>query len=253
LIEAITDATILANESANASMKAAFGISGHENRSANDGTITRYGWKAQNKSLLMFAGEAYNVEQGVTNELFPNARQTDPHCDANGNPEDHTDFSSGAAGDIVNFAIFMRLLAPPQAVTSYGNVTATSIQSGHDLFVQTGCVLCHTESLATGNASVAALSNQTARLFSDLLVHNVGSGLADGIAQGNANGSEFRTAPLWGLGQRLFFLHDGRAPDLMQAIQAHTSSGSEANVAVGNFNALTPTSQQSILNFLRSL
>jgi len=86
-----------------------------------------------------------------------------------------------------------------------------------------------------------------------LLVHNVGSGLADGIAQGNANGSEFRTAPLWGLGQRLFFLHDGRAPDLMQAIQAHTSSGSEANVAVGNFNALTPTSQQSILNFLRSL
>jgi CxxC motif-containing protein (DUF1111 family) len=253
LIEAITDATILVNEAANTSLKAAFGISGHENRSANDGTITRFGWKAQNKSLLMFAGEAYNVEQGVTNELFPNGRETVPSCDTNGNPEDHTDLSSGTSGDIINFAMFMRLLAPPQAVASYGNATAASIQSGLDLFVQTGCVLCHTETLAAGNASVAALSNQSARLFSDLLVHNMGSGLADGIAQGNATGSEFRTSPLWGIGQRIFFLHDGRAPDLIQAIQAHASSGSEANATVGNFNALSPASQQNILNFLRSL
>jgi CxxC motif-containing protein (DUF1111 family) len=253
LIEAITDAAILANQSANATLKAAFGISGHENRSANDGTITRYGWKAQNKSLLIFAGEAYNVEQGVTNEAFPNARQSDPSCETNGHSEDHTDFVSGAASDIVEFAMFMRMLAPPHPVTAYGNVAAGSIQLGHDLFVQTGCVLCHTESLTTGNASVAALSNQTARLFSDLLVHNMGSGLADGIAQGNATGTEFRTAPLWGLGQRIFFLHDGRASDLVHAIQAHASNGSEANASVGAFNALTEANQQNILNFLRSL
>ena len=72
-----------------------FGISGEFNHSGNDGTITRFGWKAQNKSLLMFAGEAYNVEQGVTNELFPNERETDPSCQYNAMPEDHTNLGSG--------------------------------------------------------------------------------------------------------------------------------------------------------------
>ncbi len=253
MIEAIPDAAILANKSANASAKSAFGIAGHENRSGNDGTITRFGWKAQNKSLLIFAGEAYNVEQGVTNEAFPNPRETDPSCETNGHPEDHTDFTAATPGDIVEFAIFMQMLAPPQQLGSYANVSASSIQSGHNLFVQTGCVLCHTETMTTGVSSIAALSQQNARLFSDLLVHNMGSGLSDGISQGNAGANEFRTAPLWGLGQRIFLLHDGRTSDLLQAIQAHSSSGSEANASVGAFNALTNSNKQDILNFLRSL
>jgi len=250
LIEAVTDATILANKNANAALKARFGISGHENRTGNDGTVTRFGWKAQNKSLLIFSGEAYHVEQGVTNEVFPNPRETDPSCEANGHPEDHT---SDESGDVVEFAMFMQLLAPPQPVLSYGTVAAASVQSGHDLFVQSGCALCHTESMATGTASIAALSNRTARLFSDLLVHGMGSNLADGIAQGNAGENEFRTAPLWGLGQRIFFLHDGRTSDLLQAIQAHASSGSEANMSIGVFNSLSESNKQDILNFLRSL
>ncbi len=93
------------------------------NRSGNDGTITRFGWKAQNKSLLIFAGEAYNVEQGVTNELFPNERETDPNCQYNGHAGGRTKLtqppvSSGSpasdyASDTVNFAAFMRLSAPP--------------------------------------------------------------------------------------------------------------------------------------------
>jgi hypothetical protein len=112
LIESIPDATILANEAANASMKSSLGISGHENRSANDGTITRFGWKAQDKSLLIFAGEAYNVEQGVTNEAFPNSRQTSPTCDTQPLPEDHTDFTTGASSDIVNFAFFCAFWRP---------------------------------------------------------------------------------------------------------------------------------------------
>lgn len=245
LIEAIPDSTILANKTANAGMKALFGISGHENRTGNDGTITRFGWKAQNKSLVIFAGEAYHVEQGVTNLVFPNPRETTAPCETIGHPEDQD--------DVAQFATFMRFLAPPARASSYGAVSATSIQHGYNLFLQTGCALCHTESLTTGLSSVAALSNQTARLFSDLLVHNMGSSLSDGISQGNAGGDEFRTAPLWGLGQRIYFLHDGRTSDLMQAIQAHASQGSEANLSIAVFSHLSETNKQDILNFLRSL
>jgi len=251
LIEAIEDATILQNKTANSSQKAALGISGHENRIGNDGTITRFGWKAQNKSLLIFAGEAYHVEQGVTNEAFPNPRQTGPGCDSIGHPEDHT--TLGGPADIVAFAMFMQMLAPPSAVASYGSVTAASIQRGHGNFGMVGCGSCHTESLVTGPSSIAALSNQTAALFSDLLLHNMGNGLADAITQGNAAGDEFRTAPLWGLGQRIFLLHDGRTTDLLKAIQAHSSPGSEANMSVSLFNQLPDSGKQDLLNFLRSL
>jgi len=260
LIEAIDDATILANvssNSANASSitasKSQLGISGRPNFSANDGTMTRFGWKAQNKSLIVFSGEAYNVEQGVTNEVFPNARQTTPSCDTLGHPEDITNLVTGASSDIVNFAMFMRLLAAPQPVNSYGNVSASSIQRGQNDFVQTGCGLCHIPALTSGNSPIAALSNKTVPLYSDLLIHNMGSGLADGVSQGVAAGDEFRTAPLWGLGQRIFFLHDGRTTDLMQAIQAHSSQGSEANSVINSFNSLSNSTQQDLLNFLRSL
>jgi CxxC motif-containing protein (DUF1111 family) len=92
-----------------------------------------------------------------------------------------------------------------------------------------------------------------ANLFSDLLVHRMGSGLADGVSQGAAGPDEFRSAPLWGLGQRLFFLHDGRTSDLLQAIEAHASPGSEANAVIRIFNGLTETQKQDLLNFLRSL
>src|SRR5262249_22610393 len=108
-------------------------------------------------------------------------------------------------------------------------------------------------SLQTGLASVAALNQKTVNLFSDLAVHHMGAGLADGVTQGAAGPDEFRTAPLWGIGQRLFFLHDGRTGDLVQAIQAHASSGSEASAVVSAFNELSVSDRQDILNFLRSL
>jgi CxxC motif-containing protein (DUF1111 family) len=113
--------------------------------------------------------------------------------------------------------------------------------------------LCHTPTLRTGNASVAALRNLDANLFSDLLLHDMGDGLADGVSQGQAGPREFRTSPLWGLGKRIFFLHDGRTTDLVQAIQQHRSSGSEANGVVGRFNGLRESDKQDLLNFLRSL
>jgi CxxC motif-containing protein (DUF1111 family) len=259
LVEAIRDAEIIRNKNDNAAAKTALGISGRENREGNTGTITRFGWKAQNKSLQIFSGEAYNVEQGVTNELFPQERDETAGCRFNATPEDHVSFAPGPVKDLVPdviaFSIFMRFLAAPTPVNSYGSVTEASINRGRNLFTSNniGCALCHTPTLNTGDFPSAALSNKAANLFSDLLVHHMGAGLADDIIQGSAGPDEFRTAPLWGLGQRIFFLHDGRTKSLVEAIQAHSSTGSEANASIAAFNALTATQKQDILNFLRSL
>jgi len=254
LIEAITDSTIVANKIANAVAKAALGINGHENREGNAGTVTRFGWKAQNKSLTIFSGEAYNVEQGVTNELFPQERDETPSCLFNATPENHLNYEETnplkISSDANNFTNFLRFLAPPIPAPS-----TPSIANGKALFQSNtvGCALCHTPSLNTGVSSTTALSNITANLFSDLLVHHMGTLLSDDIVQGAAGPDEFRTAPLWGLGQRIFFLHDGRDTDLLQAIEHHSGLGSEANGSIGAFDALTTEQKQDILNFLRSL
>lgn len=254
LIEAIDDATILANKSANAQLKAQFGIAGFENRNPNDGTITRFGWKAQNKSLTLFGGEAYNVEQGVTNEIFPTERDETPGCGFNTTPEDATNVTASSVlasiSDVTGFAAFMRFLAPPAPAPSSNSASAVN---GRNAFTQVGCALCHTAVLSSGNADSPALRNQAVHLYSDLLLHNMGTGLTDGIVQGLAQGNDWRTAPLWGLSQRLFFLHDGRATSLGQAIQLHTGPQSEANGSVAAFNALPAATQQDILNFLQSL
>jgi CxxC motif-containing protein (DUF1111 family) len=254
LIEAIPDATLRSNLSNNPLIKAALGISGKLNTSGNDGTVTRFGWKAQNKSLHIFAAEAYNVENGVTSDLFPQERDETPGCGFNVTPESSLDFETGAADDPTVFAAFMALLAPP----SRGGINA-SVTNGAQVFSQVGCALCHTPSLQTGVNPIAALSQQPVNLYSDLAVHGMGPGLAEGIVQGNAAGDEFRTAPLWGLGQRVFFLHDGRTSNLLDAIRAHASAAagsiraSEANGVIRRFNQLNSSDQQSLLNFLRSL
>ena len=223
LIEDISEASLLSNAAANANTKAQYGIGGVPNRSGNDGTITRFGWKAQNKSLLMFAGEAYNVEQGVTNELFPDERDKTPSCQFNGMPEDDTNMTSttfppsGFASDLVNFAMFARLSAAPTPAPQ-----TAQTQLGAQVFSNIGCALCHTPSISTGAKSyLTNESNVPVNAFSDFMLHNMGNGLADHVSQGNATGNQFRTAPLWGVGQRLFFLHDGRTSNLVEAIKAH--------------------------------
>jgi CxxC motif-containing protein (DUF1111 family) len=255
LIEAITDTTIRSNLASDpGGKKAALSIKGHLNTNGNEGTVTRFGWKAQNKSLLIFAGEAYNVEMGVTNEVFPNEREEDPGCAKNGTPENHTGFDGGSdPSDTVGFMAFMKFLDQP-VPACMGSGCPPSIQNGHRVFMETGCATCHTETLMTGFSSSAALDHKPVRLFSDLAVHHMGSALADGVVQGSAGPDEFRTAPLWGVGQRAFFLHDGRTSDLMQAILAHDSQGSEAHMVVENFRSKVSSSQQQdLLNFLRSL
>jgi CxxC motif-containing protein (DUF1111 family) len=263
LIEAIDDDAILANLMGNAAGKQGLGIrgranmTGRPNTSGNDGTVARFGWKSQNKSLEIFSGEAYNVEQGITNDLFPQERDEVPACRFNATPESTMHFEAGnpldVPSDVAKFAVFMRFLAPPAPAPD-----TDTIVRGRKLFGDVGCAFCHTPTLHTGKSAVGALRDKDVNLYSDLALHNMGAGLADDVSQGNAGGDEFRTAPLWGLGKRIFFLHDGRTKDLLEAIQAHAGGGgqyvpSEANQVVGQFNRLNEIDKQHLLNFLRAL
>ena len=325
LVENVSDGALEAALAANAQQKRALGISGRFNRNGNDGTIARFGWKAQNKSLLLFSGEAYNVEMGITNELFQNERNSDPACQFKVTPNDSTPLvseetasaSASFQSDIDLFAAFMRFSAPPtpasatatpvaqtapagqttgaatattgaaSGTTTTAAATATStlmasasadassvmtaaagssaaqpsstassgtsVTRGGQVFSNVGCQACHTKTLTTEKSPLTGQSNVTIQPFSDFAVHEMGTGLADGVSQGTANGNEFRTAPLWGVGQRIFFLHDGRTKDLHEAIQQHASRGSEANTVINNYNLLSRDDKQSLLNFLRSL
>jgi CxxC motif-containing protein (DUF1111 family) len=276
LIENIDDSTLLANRAAQA--RNGLGVSGDFNRNGNDGTIARFGWKAQNKSLDLFAGEAYNVEMGIANETFtqdrplPGEEVLGTGLPANclnlaqkGYPEDKTNFAStpgsdpftvsaSVPSDVIAFGQFMRLLAAPVASTTTPG-GATSISHGSALFNSIGCSVCHTPTIRSTQPSniTASLGGTPVSAFSDFEIHHMGTGLNDNVSQGNAGGDQFRTAPLWGVGQRIFFLHDGRTSNLLTAIRAHASSGSEASAVVSNFNSLSAASQQDVLNFLRSL
>jgi CxxC motif-containing protein (DUF1111 family) len=325
LVENTSDDTLSANLNATAQQRSSLGIAGNFNvqkeigingvlnTSGNTGNITRFGWKAQNPSLLVFAAEAYNVEMGVTNDAFPNERNNPPaNCLLNPLPEDTTNLADDGSSnspaadyssDIVDFAAFMRMMAPPTPATpgtptasatttpattasststtqvatadttsalsaaagtsstastgstgATGSTVAADASQGQQVFQNVGCAACHTPSLTTGNSAIGpAETNVTYNPFSDFALHNMGAGLADGVAQGAATGNQFRTAPLWGVGQRLFFLHDGRANDLVTAIQAHASSGSEANTVIQQFNMLSTADQQALVDYLRSL
>ena len=257
LIENVSDAALRQANADHAAQKRALSVEGHFNTNSNDGTISRFGWKAQDKSLLIFSGEAYNVEQGVTNEVFPNATDDNPTCRYTNGPEDGTFFvngihsgspSSDFSSAAVNFAVFIRLSAPPKPAAA-----TPAITSGQALFHSVGCESCHFDTLTSGTSIYTSQSNVTFHPFSDFEVHRMGVGLRDGISQGSATGDEFRTAPLWGVGQRNFFLHDGRTSNLVDAIKAHQSSGSEANKVIARSNALTTAQARDLIAFLRSL
>jgi CxxC motif-containing protein (DUF1111 family) len=255
-VETVSEGTLEANLAVSSDV--ALGIGGTFNRSSSDGTIARFGRKAQDKSLLLFAAQAYNLEIGVTNEMFPQERSAGPGCTFNGIPEDTTDPTktgsvSDTSSDIENFAMAIRLSAPPRPSLAPG-VTQDSADNGRAEFESIGCANCHAPTLTTATSNLdPALSKVSIHPFSDFAIHHMGIGLADGIVQGAAGPDQFRTTPLWGIGQRLFFLHDGRTSDLVDAIEAHLSAGSEASAVITNFSVLSLTDQQDIVNFLRSL
>lgn len=264
LVEQIAQTTILSNLAADASRKAALGISGRVNRGPNDDRIGRFGWKSQNVSLQVFSAEALAVEQGQTNMFFPNESDETPECQFSPSPNLVPALSGpphNAVGeDVVTLATnFMKFSAPalPHATVPGG---ADSIARGRATFATVGCATCHTPTMRTRSGTdFPVLANKDVNLYSDLALHNMGPGLADDIAQGLAKGDEFRTAPLWGVGTRVFFLHDGRTNNLIEAIRAHRSAGngtygpSEANAVIASYDALSPAQQQDLVNFLRSL
>ena len=275
LVENLDDSTLLSNMAINLNNR--FGISGAFNHNGNDGTISRFGWKAQNKSLHIFTGEAYNVEMGITNLLFPQDRPL-PGEDgggasglkglpstclnlAGGYPEDTNNpgqTGSAILDDVSAFANFMRGLAPPptgSVVLNGATVASSSISNGASLFSAIGCANCHNPTPGTTQKSkiTGSLGSAPVNAYSDFEIHHMGTTLTDNVGQGGAGGDQFRTAPLWGLGQRIFLLHDGRTTSLLTAIEDHDSRGSEATTVEGNFDNLNSSQQQDLLNFLRSL
>jgi len=156
----------------------------------------------------------------------------------------------------MQFQIMMRFTDGPAPDPN----PSESAKHGKAVFASIGCSLCHTPQMQTAPVmNSAVLQDRPVNLFSDLLVHHMGAKLADDIVQGQAGPDEFRTTPLWGVGQRIFFMHDGRTDDLLKAVREHFAAAtpnypaSEANSVVHRFNRLSPADQQAILDFLRSL
>ncbi|MEI7576846.1 MAG: di-heme oxidoredictase family protein [Armatimonadota bacterium] len=242
LIEAIPQSAIVARSQ----QRFGDGVSGTVNWVTNPATNTkevgRFGWKAQVSSIEVFAADAYLNEMGITTPLFsteqkPQGHTIAPGADPVGDPED--------AEDVELFISFMKFLAPP--TRSSLSIVA---QRGEKLFGTTGCANCHAPQYNTGLNANPALSNQNVNLYSDLLVHKMGSGLADGIIQGSAQGDQFRTAPLWGLSKRKFLLHDGRATTVDAAVGYH---GGEASIAAGRYFGGSEDDRTAIREFLKSL
>ena len=146
--------------------------------------------------------------------------------------------------DIDRAADFMRLLGPPPR----GPLTA-SVNAGAALFQQINCATCHTPQMMTGPSAIGALNLKPVMLYSDLLLHDMGS-LGDGIAQGAAGINEMKTAPLWGLRASAPYLHDGRAPNVDVAIKAHDGEGKGAR---DRYLKLTQQQKQQLTDFLLSL
>jgi CxxC motif-containing protein (DUF1111 family) len=250
LVEAIPDETLLALD--DPGDRDRDGISGRAAVITDIATgrrrVGRFGWKAQQATLLAFGADAYRNEMGITNDLFPTelafgiTREQMTLCDRIPDPEDRPDRRTRRRG-IDNFEAFMKFLAP----AGRGAIDDT-VRAGEVLFGAVGCGSCHVPSLQTGPDANPLFHHRVVPLFSDLLLHDVGTG--DGIRQEAAEPQEFRTPALWGLRLRRPLLHDGTAATIEDAVGAH---GNEAASARGRFIALSPTQRAALLAFLKSL
>lgn len=229
------------------------GISGRAARIRDLATgaerIGRFGWKAQHATPLTFGADAYRNEMGITNDIFPNevghgvSADAMRLCDPIPDPEDFREPSTGRRG-IDNFEIFMQLLAPIARAP-----VDDAVRDGERVFTSIGCAACHRPAFTTSaDAPLAVLRRQVVPLYSDLLLHDVGTG--DDMPQGAADGREFRTPALWGLRLRRPLMHDGRAATAEEAIRHHRN---EAEVARRSFEHLTPVERTLLRRFLDSL
>ncbi len=251
LVEAIPDDALAALEDPDD--RNGDGIKGRAARIVDVATgrerIGRFGWKSQHATLLAFSGDAYRNEMGITNDLFPDevALGIDPEQLKLCSPpkrgvEDVRDRRTQLRG-IDQFENFMRLLAPLQR----GPID-DSVRTGDSIFRSVGCHLCHTPALLTAPNRNPVFDRKPVALFSDLLLHDVGTG--DGIVQGVASAEEIRTPALWGLRFRRPLLHDGSAATIDDAILRH---GGEAGSVLTRYRDLTPGDKAFLLSFLKSL
>jgi CxxC motif-containing protein (DUF1111 family) len=249
LIEAIPDATIVLGTTRAKPAGIAGKVSVVRDVTSGQHRIGRFGWKAQQATLLAFAADAYVNEMGITNRFFPTENAPNGNTallarfDRVPGIEDPVDPTDGKA-DIDRVADFMRLLAPPAR-----SALSASAQAGERLFASIDCAACHTPTMTTGRHAIAALSEKQVALYSDLLLHDMGT-LGDGIAQGTAGPRDMRTAPLWGLRSRPVWLHDGRATTIETAIREHEG---EAAGSRDKFIRLGDTERRQLLDFLNTL
>jgi CxxC motif-containing protein (DUF1111 family) len=249
LVEAIPDETILAN----AARQQSLGLNGVPSLVVDvvsgKTRVGRFGWKAQLATILAFSGDAFLNEMGITNRLFPQENAPNGNTtllaqfDRVSDPEDRLDPVSGKSA-IDTTTDFMRLLAPPPLLT----FTQTALQ-GSTVFARTGCSGCHMPQMMTGPNDIQALNFKEVNLYSDLLLHDMGS-LGDGIVQGTAGANDMKTQPLWGLRASAPYLHDGRALTVDAAIQAHDG---EALASRNLYRQLTATERQQLLEFLNTI
>jgi CxxC motif-containing protein (DUF1111 family) len=252
LLEAVPEAAILAL--ADPEDRDGDGISGRPNMvldlRTGETALGRFGWKAGQPTVEQQAAAAFNGDIGITSLLFPAENCPEPQTACRGAvsggqpeiPEDR----------LARLAFYARTLAVP----AMRNVSDPEVRRGAELFLSGGCSSCHTPRFETGEHETAALSNQTIFPYTDLLLHDMGEGLADNRPESEASGQEWRTPPLWGIGLvetvngHTRFLHDGRARNLTEAILWH---GGEATGSREFFRNLSAEDRAALVRFLKSL
>jgi CxxC motif-containing protein (DUF1111 family) len=200
-------------------------------------SIGRFGWKADVANLEQFVADAFRNELGITSPLAPQDITT-----SGDNSCGQTHLGLDDDGSIVRAVTAYLTALPAPTLESSVLKSSKSYHQGQQLFSSAGCVSCHTPTLSSKRGDVA--------LYSDLLLHNMGPALNDGIVQGNATGAEWRTTPLWGLRLRARFLHDGRAATPAEAILSHDGDGAAAAHA---FRKLTRDDRNALLVFMSTL
>ncbi|MDC5848556.1 di-heme oxidoredictase family protein [Vibrio europaeus] len=253
LLESIPDETLKAW--ADEQDKNSDGISGKVNVvwdvRTNDFAIGRFGWKAGQPNLMQQNAAAFNGDVGLTSNLFPNENCTSKQtiCD---------DLPNGGSPEVSdNILDFVEFYSQHLAVPIRRNVDKPEVKLGQELFAKVGCDSCHKTNVKTGNREgLPALSNQTIHPYTDMLLHDMGPGLADNRPEYLANGQEWRTQPLWGIGytkevnDHTYFLHDGRARNLMEAVLWH---GGEAEIAKQKVLKFNQKEREALIAFLNSL
>lgn len=257
LLEAIPEQAILANAAAQA--KDNNGINGRPNRVWDDElqktVIGRFGWKAGQPNLNQQNVHAFSGDMGLTTSLRPFDDCTDAQTACKQAPNGNGPNGEPEVSD--NILRLVLFYSRNLAVPARRGVNDPQVLAGKNLFFQAGCQSCHTPKYTTAaNAAEPELANQVIRPYSDLLLHDMGDGLADNRTEFQASGRDWRTPPLWGIGLtqavsgHTQFLHDGRARNLLEAVLWHGGEAQAAQQQVLSFNA---EQRAALLAFLNSL